>query len=37
MYAAVLIRGDSVIVHSDAFMHRGKAQMPEEAERGDWY
>jgi 3',5'-cyclic-AMP phosphodiesterase len=37
MYAVVLIEGDRTIVHADAFLHRTRAQMPEDAERGDWY
>jgi len=37
MYAVVLMDGDRTVVHSDAFLHRGRAQMTEEAERGTWY
>lgn len=37
MYAVVLLEGGRTIVHSDAFLHRGKAQMREDAERGEWY
>ena len=37
MYGVVHIEEDRVIVHSDAFMNRARANMPEDAERGDWY
>ena len=36
MYAVVLIENDRTIVHADAFLHRGRAQMQEDAERGNW-
>ena len=37
MYSVVLIEGDRTIVHSDAFLHRARAQMPDDAERGNWF
>lgn len=36
MYAVVHIEDDRTIVHADAFLNRAPAQMPEDAERGDW-
>ncbi len=36
MYAVVLLEHDRTIVHSDAFLNRRPAQMPEDAERGTW-
>jgi hypothetical protein len=37
MYAAVTISNGMTIVHSDAFLNRRPAQMPGDAERGNWY
>jgi 3',5'-cyclic AMP phosphodiesterase CpdA len=37
MYAAVTISNGMTIVHSDAFLNRHPAQMPGDAERGNWY
>lgn len=37
MYSVVLMEDDRTIVHSDAFLHRQPAQMPPDAERGNWY
>ncbi len=36
MYAVVYLDGMQVTIHSDAFMNRSPAQMPEDAERGNW-
>ena len=36
MYSVVHLHGEQITVHSDAFMHRAGAQMPEDAERGNW-
>jgi 3',5'-cyclic AMP phosphodiesterase CpdA len=37
MYAVVLIEPDRTVVHFDAFMNRGPADMHPDAERGDWF
>jgi len=37
MYAAVLMEPDRTIVHFDAFLNRGPAQMAADAERGTWF
>ena len=36
MYSVVHLNGDQITVHSDAFMHRAPAQMPEDVERDNW-
>lgn len=36
-YGVVYVTGEGIIVHNDAFLHRGPAIMPTEAERGTWY
>jgi 3',5'-cyclic-AMP phosphodiesterase len=36
MYSVVHLNGGQITVHSDAFMHRGPAEMPRDAEREDW-
>jgi 3',5'-cyclic-AMP phosphodiesterase len=36
MYAVVYLNGTQITVHSDAFMHRSRADMPEDAEREPW-
>lgn len=36
MYAVVHLNGTQITVHSDAFMHRFKVDMLEDAERGNW-
>lgn len=36
MYSVVYLNGSQITVHSDAFMNRGSAKMPEDAERGNW-
>jgi 3',5'-cyclic AMP phosphodiesterase CpdA len=36
-YAVVHVTGEGIIVHNDAFLHRGPANMPVDAERGDWH
>jgi len=37
MYAVVLAEPDRTVVHFDAFLNRGPAQMSADAERGSWY
>jgi 3',5'-cyclic-AMP phosphodiesterase len=37
MYAVVHIEPERTIVHFDAFLHRGPADMAPEAERDDWF
>lgn len=37
MYSVIHLDHDRTIVHSDAFLHRGRAQMSADAERGNWY
>ncbi len=36
LYSVVHINGTQITVHSDAFMNRAAADMPENAERGNW-
>lgn len=36
MYSVVYINGSQITVHSDAFMNRAAADMPVNAERGNW-
>ena len=36
MYSIVHLNGGQITVHSDAFMHRQPAQMPQDAERRNW-
>ncbi|MDB5555867.1 MAG: phosphodiesterase [Rhizobium sp.] len=36
-YAVVHVTDDGIIVHNDAFLNRGPAVMPSDAERGTWY
>ncbi len=36
MYSVIYLHGDQITVHSDAFMHRAKAQMADDAERETW-
>jgi 3',5'-cyclic AMP phosphodiesterase CpdA len=36
MYSVVHLNGEQITVHSDAFMHRARAQMAEDEERGGW-
>ncbi len=36
MYSVVHLNGTQITVHSDAFMHRSKVDMAEDAERGNW-
>jgi 3',5'-cyclic AMP phosphodiesterase CpdA len=37
MYAVAHLNDDGIVVHADAFYHRKPAEMPDEAERGNWY
>ena len=37
LYSVVMIEDDRTLVHSDAFLNRTRAQMHEDAERGNWY
>jgi 3',5'-cyclic-AMP phosphodiesterase len=36
MYSVVYLNGTQVAVHSDAFLHRRKADMADDEERGNW-
>ena len=36
MYSVVHRNGTQITVHSDAFLHRARVDMPEDAERGNW-
>jgi 3',5'-cyclic-AMP phosphodiesterase len=36
MYAVVYLNGTQITVHTDAFMHRSKVAMADDAERGNW-
>jgi 3',5'-cyclic AMP phosphodiesterase CpdA len=37
MYGVVLIEADRTVVHADAFLNRAPAQMPQDAERDNWF
>jgi 3',5'-cyclic-AMP phosphodiesterase len=37
MYSIVHLNGTQITIHSDAFMNRAAANMPADAERGNWY
>jgi 3',5'-cyclic-AMP phosphodiesterase len=37
MYSVVHVNGTQITVHSDAFMHRKKVQMADDAERETWF
>ena len=36
LYSVVYMNGTQITVHSDAFMNRAAAKMPDDAERGNW-
>ena len=36
-YGVVHVTGEGIIIHNDAFLDRGPAHMPTDAERGTWY
>ena len=36
MYCVVFLQGEQITVHTDAFLHRSKVAMADDAERGNW-